>query len=144
GMADDHFVSIDHAETSSFDVLFLAEGEQYIQELFIRLQHFHELHNAAVRDIEFTVEAIGSWIALDADLADGGEVDASYQLTDILAFRVGRRESAHPHAVLFTKHQPFYRHIFNMPLELSIHQIAAVGAQVSFNVDAEFLFNIGA
>src|SRR2546421_9411405 len=104
-MADDHFIGIDHAEAPGLDVLFLAEGEQYVEELLIRFQHFYKFHNTAVGDIEFTVKAIGPRITFNADFADGREIYASDQFTDILRFRVGRRESSNSHAIFFTKSQ---------------------------------------
>ncbi len=84
GMADDHFIGVDHAETPGFDVLFLAEREQHIQKFFIGFEHFYEFHNSPVGDIEFTVEAICSRIAFYTDFTDGGEVDASDQFADVL------------------------------------------------------------
>src|SRR2546425_12560478 len=84
GMADNNLVGVDHAETPGFDVLFLAECEQHVQELLIGLEHLYELHDAPVRNIQFTIETVSSRVALDSNLAYSGEVNAAYELTDIL------------------------------------------------------------
>ena len=70
GMAHNDFIGVDHAETPGFDVLFLAECEQYVEEFLICFEHFHEFHDATVCNVQFTVEAIGTWIAFNADLTN--------------------------------------------------------------------------
>ena len=71
GVAYNHLVGVDHAKTPGLDVLFLAECKQHVQEFLICFEHFNKFHEAAIGDIEFTIEAIGAWVAFDADFTDG-------------------------------------------------------------------------
>src|SRR5437879_8462389 len=74
-MTDNHFIGVDHAKAPRFDVLFLTECEQHIEELFIRFEHFTEFHDAAISNIEFAIEAICAWVVLNAALQNGIEVN---------------------------------------------------------------------
>ena len=70
GVADDDLIGIDHAETPGFDVLFLTQCQQDVEELLIGFEHFHKFHDATIGDIQFAVEAIGTRIAFDANFTD--------------------------------------------------------------------------
>src|SRR5438552_1145699 len=82
GMANDYFIGVDHTETPGFDVLFLTECEQDIEELLISFEHFYKFHDATVSDVEFAIEAVGSRIAFNAHLTNSGEVNAANKLAD--------------------------------------------------------------
>ncbi len=84
GMREDRFIRVDQSESTSLDVLFLAEGQQAVQKLLIDLQHLDEFHQSAVRDIQFAVEPVSAWIRFDSDLPNGREVDRARQLGNVL------------------------------------------------------------
>ena len=144
GMADDHLVSVNQAEATSFDILLLAQSEQDVEEFFVCFEHFHEFHHAAIGDIEFAIEAVGAWIALNADFADCREVDAADKFADILAFGIGWSEGAHANAIFFAEGDAFHRHILDFAVVVVVDHVAAMGAEVALDVDAKFFFNVGA
>src|SRR5262245_13254768 len=60
GVRHDHFVGVDQGEPAGLDVLLLRKRQQRIEELFVDLQDFDELHHAAVGDVKLSVEPIGA------------------------------------------------------------------------------------
>ena len=84
----DDLVGVDHREAARLDVLLLREREQGVEELLVNFEHLDELHDAAVGDVQFAVEAVGARVTLHPDLADGREVNRAGQLRDVLRLRV--------------------------------------------------------
>src|SRR5260221_4833166 len=78
GVADHDLIGIDHGEAARLDILLLREREQHIEELLVGLEHLDEFHHAAVGDVELAIESVGARIALDAHLADGGQINTAY------------------------------------------------------------------
>ena len=103
---DDHLVGVDHREAAGLDVLLLRQRQQVVEELLVALEHLDEFHQAAVRDVQLAVEAVGPRIALDAVLADRRQVDRAGQLGDVLRLRVGRREGADADSLLLREGDP--------------------------------------
>ena len=104
-MADDHFVDVGLGEFLRLDLVFLAGAEQVVEERHVELEHFDELDDAAVGDVEFAVEVEGPRIAVAAVLGDLAVVDVAGELGRILVLFVLGLEGADADAVLFAQDQ---------------------------------------
>ena len=83
-MRYDCLVRVDHRKAAGLDALFLAQSEQAVEELLINLEHFDELHQSAVGDVQLAVETVGAGIRLDPNLADRREIDRPRELGYVL------------------------------------------------------------
>ena len=102
-VADDHLVDIGLGELLRLDAVLLARAEQVVQERHVELQHFDELDDAAVGDVEFAVEVERPRIAVAAVLGDLAVVDVAGQLGGVLVLFVLRLERADADAVLLAE-----------------------------------------
>src|SRR4029078_3345568 len=93
-MREDDFVRVDHREAAGLDALFLRERQQAVEKLLVNFQHLDKFHQAAVGDVQLTVETISTWIGFNTNIADRREIDRARQLGDVLRFRIAWRESA--------------------------------------------------
>ncbi len=123
-----------------FDLVFLAGTEQVVQEGHVQLQHFDELDDAAIGDVEFAVEVEGPRIAVAAVFGDLAIVDVAGQFGRILVLFVLRLERADADAVLFAEDDAFDADFVDDlgPIAAVLLQplgilIAAVGAEVAAN-----------
>ena len=105
-VAQDHFVDVGLGELLRLDLVFLAGAQQVVEERHVELQHFDELDDAAVGDVEFAVEVEGPRIAVAAVLGDLAVVDVAGQLGRILVLLVLGLERADADAVLLAQDQP--------------------------------------
>ena len=77
--------------------------EQVVEERHVELQHFDELDDAAVGDVEFAVEVERPRVAVAAVLGDLAVVDVAGQLGGVLVLLVLRLERADADAVLLAR-----------------------------------------
>ena len=106
GVAEDHFVDVGLRELLRLDLVLLAGAEQVVQERHVELQHFDELDDAAVGDVEFAVEVERPRVAVGAVLGDLAVVDVAGELGGVLVLLVLRLERADADAVLLAEDQP--------------------------------------
>src|SRR5207302_1083884 len=121
-------------------LVLLAGAEQVVQESDVELEHFDELDNAAVGDVEFPVEVERPRIAVAAILGDLAIVDVAGQLGAVLVLLILRLEGADAEAILLREHDALDANVLNklrpvaaVLLEaLGVHE-AAVRAKVAEN-----------
>ena len=136
GVRQNRLVGVDHREAARLNVLLLAERQQAVEELLVDLQHLDEFHEAAVGDVQLAVEAVGARVALDADLADGREVNRAGQFGDVLRLGVTRREGADADALLLGKDDAVNEHVLVAPAVDMLQVVAALRAELALDVDA--------
>ena len=88
----------------------LAPSRSY-KKRHIELQHFDELDNAAVGDVEFAVEVERPRIAVAAVLGDLAVVDVAGELGGVLVLFVLRLERADADAVLLAQEHALHAHV---------------------------------
>ena len=104
GVAEDHFVDVGLGELLRLDLVFLRLApEQVVEERHVELEHFDELDDAAVGDVEFAVEVEGPRVAVGAVLGDLAVVDVAGQLGGVLVLLVLGLERADADAVLLAR-----------------------------------------
>ncbi len=67
GVAENHFVDVGLGEFLRLDQMFLAGAQQVVQERHIELEHFDELDDAAIGDVQLAVEIERARIGIGAD-----------------------------------------------------------------------------
>ncbi len=105
GMAEDDFVDVGLGELLRLDLVFLRGAEQVVEEGHVELEHFDELDQAAVGDVQLAVEVEGPRIAVGAVLGDLAVVDVAGQLGRVLVLLVLGLEGADADAVLLGQDQ---------------------------------------
>src|SRR4029077_13826051 len=88
-------------------------AQEIVQKRHVELQHFDELDNPAVRDIEFAVEVECAWIAVAAVFSDLAIVDVARKLRSVLVLLILWLERADADAVLFAQDHALYPDILN-------------------------------
>src|SRR5215216_4635451 len=135
-MREDHFVGIDHREAARLDALFLRERQKAVEKLLVDLQHLHELHQAAVRYVQLTIETISAWIRFNTDFTNSREIDRPGEFRDVLRLRIARRESADTDAFLFRERDAMNFHIL-VPARVRVFQrVATLWTEIAFDINA--------
>src|SRR4051812_12319735 len=142
-MRDDYLVRVDHGEAARLDVLLLREGEEHIQEALVHLQHFDELHHAAVSDVKLAVEAVGAGVRLRAVLAYGREIDGACKLRYVLRLGVGGCKGTDAHALLLGEDDAADGHLLYMSPVGVVQFEPAVRAKISLDINAVLFHEIG-
>ncbi|MNC21528.1 hypothetical protein D3C75_695110 [compost metagenome] len=88
GMGNNQLVSGNQGETSGLEVALLGQGEEIPEELLVALEHFLEFHQAPVGFVQLAVEAVRPGIGLGAVLGDGGKVNTTGKIGNILRLGV--------------------------------------------------------
>src|SRR5262249_672147 len=107
-MREDSLICVDQGKAAGLDVLFLTEGQQAVQKLLVNLQHFHELHQSAICDVQLAVEPVSARVRLDAHLTDSRQIYRAAQPSNVLGLRAGRRKSAETDSVCVGEHNSMY------------------------------------
>ena len=94
GVTDDHFVDVRLRELLGLDLVLLRSAEKIVQEGHVELQHFDELDDAAVGDIELAVEVERARIGVRAVLGDLAVIDIAGELGRVLVLLVLGLEGA--------------------------------------------------
>jgi hypothetical protein len=81
----------------------LRGAEQVVEEGHVELQHLDELDDAAVGDVELTVEVEGARVGVRAVFGDLAVVDVARQLGRVLVLLVLGLEGADADAVLLAQ-----------------------------------------
>ena len=103
GVADDDLVDVGLRELLRLDLVLLRRAEQVVEERDVELQHFDELDDAAVGDVELAVEVERARIGVRAVLGDLAVVDVAGELGRVLVLLVLRLERADADAVLLAE-----------------------------------------
>ena len=142
-VAQNHFVDVGLSELLRLDLVLLAGAEQVVQERHVELEHFDELDDAAIGDVELAVEVECPRVAVAAVLRDLAIVDVAGQLGRVLILLVLGLEGADADAVFLAQQQPLDADILDDagPVALILLQqvavdIAAEGAQFARDLDA--------
>ena len=109
GVADDDLVDVGLRELLRLDLVLLRRAEQVVEERDVELQHFDELDDAAVGDVELAVEVEGARVGVGAVLGDLAVVDVAGELGRVLVLLVLRLEGADADAVLLGEDQAAHR-----------------------------------
>src|SRR5579884_4298082 len=107
-------------------------------------EHFYKFHNTSICDVEFAIEAVCSGVTFYANFTNCRKINSAYEFTYILALRIGRCKSTHTNSVFFAKCYAFDRHFLDAAFVFVVYHVAAVGAEVAFDVEAEFFLDVGA
>jgi hypothetical protein len=94
GVADDHFVDVGLRELLRLDLVLLRCAEQVVEERDVELQHFDELDDAAVGDVELAIEVERARVGVRAVLGDLPVVDVAGELGRVLVLLVLGLEGA--------------------------------------------------
>ena len=105
GVAQDHLVDVGLGELLRLDLVFLRGAQQIVEERDVELEHFDELDQAAIGDVQLAVEVEGARVAVGAVLGDLAIVDIAGQLGRILVLLVLGLEGADADAVLLGQDQ---------------------------------------
>ncbi len=142
-MAQNDFIDVGLGELLRLDLVLLAGAQQIVQKRHVQLEHFHELDDATVGDVEFAVEVEGPRVAVAAVLGDLAVVDVAGQLGRILILFVLGLERADADAVFLAQQQALDADILDnaSPVTLILLQqvavdVAAEGAQLAGDLDA--------
>ena len=104
-VAENHFVDVGLGEFLGLDLVLLAGAQQVVEERHVELEHFDELDDAAIGDVELAVEIERPRIAVAAIFGDLAIVDVAGQFGRVLVLFVLGLESADADAILFAQHQ---------------------------------------
>ena len=119
-VADDHFVDIGLRELLRLDAMLLARAEQVVQERHVELEHFDELDDAAIGDVEFAVEIERPRIAVAAVFGDLAVVDVAGELGGVLVLFVLRLERADADAVLLAQEHALHAHVLHHAAPIAV------------------------
>ena len=144
GVRDHGDVAVDEGEATGLDGLLSGDGVEFVKEPLFGLQHLDELHDAAVGDIEFSVEVVGTGIGLLPKFGERLNIDAAGEFRHILAFGVGGLEGADADAGLLREQNAVDRDVLDFAFPLVVEAVAADGAEIALDVGAEVLAEIGA
>ncbi len=106
-MRDNALVGVNQRETAGLDIFLLRQRQQNIEKPLVGFQHLYEFHQPAVGDIELAVKAVRARIRLGAVVADGGKINTSHHLGNILGLGVRRHKCANAAALFFGEKYPF-------------------------------------
>ena len=111
GVAQNDFVDVRLRELLGLDGVLLRGTEQIVQERDVELEHFDELADAAIGDVELAVEVERSRVAVAAVHRDLAIVDVARQLRRVLVLLVLGLERADAHAILLAEHDAADLHV---------------------------------
>src|SRR6218665_2521137 len=142
GVPDDDLVDVRLGELLGLDLVLLRGAQEIVEEGDVELEHFHELDEAAVGDVELAIEVEGARVRVRAVLGDLPVVDVAGELGGVLVLLVLGLEGANAHAVLLAEDEPVDRDVLDDLGEVTLvlrHQVledvAARGAQLAARGD---------
>ena len=140
GMTQDDLVDRALLELLRLDRVLLRGTQQVIEERDVQLQHLDELEQAAVGDVELTVEVERARIRIRTVLGDATVVDVARELGRVLVLLVLGLERADADAVGFAEEETAHTHVLHhlAPIAtVALHQLFLVVAtdriQVAFD-----------
>ena len=144
GVADDDFVDVGLRELLRLDLVLLRRAEEVVEERDVELEHFDELDDAAVGDVELAVEVEGARIGVGAVLGDLAVVDVAGELGRVLVLLVLRLERADADAVLLAEDEALDPDVLRSPSRpvalVVLHQLledeAARRVEIAVDLDA--------
>ncbi len=112
-VADNHFIDIGLREFLRLDTMLLAGPEQVVQERHVEFQHFDELDDPSIRDVEFAVEVERSRVAIAAIDGDLAVIDVACEFRGILVLFVLGLERTDADAILFAQDHTLHADVLN-------------------------------
>ena len=110
-MSKDHFINVRLGEFFGFDAVFLASAEQIVQKRHVQLEHFDELDDSPVRNVELAVEIKRSRVAIATVLGDFSIVNVAGQLSSVLILFVFGLKCPDSDTILFIENQSLHANI---------------------------------
>ena len=104
-MTQDDLIDVGLGEFLGLDLVFLRSAQQIIEEGHIELEHFDELHQTAIGNVQFTIEVKAARVAVGAVLGNLAIINVACKLGGILVLLVFGLKGADADAVLLGEHQ---------------------------------------
>ena len=120
GMAEDDLINVRLGELLGLDLVFLSGTEQVVKECHVELEHFDELDQAAVGDVQLAIKVEGPRIAVGAILGDFAVVDIARQFGGVLVLLVLGLEGANAEAILLGQNKPKHLDLFEHPCPVAV------------------------